>query len=365
MLIYNQTTKSFLQRALLYLREICVELDIEFKTSRLKINSISYPLNLVVFEGDSRLGFYDHHSFRLGLNLKLIYCANSQVIRDILKHELAHFLTAVHYPNASSHGSEFRQICQAYGLPEHIAEPQIDIEQANQQYVDPKSERVIRQVQKLLSLASSNNQYEAELATAKANQLLLNHNLDLVKLRHSQNKIQDTYVHQVLSAKRNSAKLHAIYEILTAFYVSPVFHQGKGEVRLEVIGNRPSVELAEYVAQFLDRHLEELWEAARSANPKLKGTIAKNSFFRGVAQGHFERIKGQNAQVLGSELILLKSDLREQVKQVYSRLGSSSSRAQNCYDSHALGKKEGAKLSITPGLKNEGTAKKLLSFFKK
>lgn len=366
MLIYNQTTNAFIRRVRLYLKELVAELGFDYGTTRVKINNMTYPLNLVVFEGDQRLGFYDHHSFRLGLNLKLIYLANSDVLRDIIKHELAHFLTAIFYPAAHApHGPEFLAICSRFKLPDYVAAARVNLDQANELQLDQRSEKVLRQVKKLLALAASNNQHEAEMATSKANQLLLRHNLELIDLRQEErNQEEDTFVHQVLTAKRQSAKLHAIYQILTTFYVYPVFHQGRGEVRLEVIGNRPSVELAEYVADFLDRHLEELWTIEQKRNPKLKGAVAKNSFFRGVASGHCQRIN-QLQQASSKELVVLQQNLERCVEQVYSRLGSSHSRSSFCPHSHALGKSAGEKLSIIPGVKHESATKKLLSFFKK
>lgn len=369
MLIYNQTTLAFISRIKIYLREVAAELGLEYRTSRLHLNGISYPITLVVFEGEQRLGFYDAHCYRLGINLKLVYLANSSVIREIIKHELAHFLTSVFYPQAlTAHGEEFTEICQRFNLPHDVSAATINLEIANEQFVDQRSEKVLRLVKKLLALASSQNAHEAEAATAKANALLLKHNLELIDLRRDDPQEADqTFVHTVLSAKRQSAKLHAIYQILTTFFVYPVFLQGKEGVRLEVIGNRASVELAEYVANFLDQKLEDLWNEAKNQNAKLKGTTAKNSFFKGVAQGHSLRIQNEQIMSSGKELIILKQDLKRRVAQVYSRLGSSSSRSSgNCHESHAQGIKAGSKLSINPALgQDQKAGKKLLSFFKK
>lgn len=367
MLLFNQTTESFIKRIRLYLHEIAQELGLDYRTSRIHIDQISYPLSLVIFEGESHLGFFDPHTYRLGLNNKLLYCANSQVIRDILKHELAHFLTFIHFPKAEHpHGQEFKNICLRYRLPDEVSKATLDLDLANESTLDLRSEKVLSTVKKLLALASSQNEFEAEAATLKANNLLLKHNLDLINLRKSEgNPLKDnTYAHTVLSSKRQSAKMHAIYQILTSFLVYPVFLQGKEGVRLEVIGSRANVELAEYVANFLDGHLEELWHKAQKSSPHLKGKSAKNSFFKGVATGYSNKIQEEHKNPeMSKALVLLNRDLKERVAQVYSRLGSSRSNSSFCHESHSQGVKSGSRLSINPALPSaKNGIKKLLTF---
>jgi len=148
-----------------------------------------------------------------------------------------------------------------------------------------------------LALASSDNAHESEMATLKANELLLEHNLELTKAHdQSQTEQELVCVARVLEAARKNAKHVTIYEILKTFYVSPVFNHGRGVFYLEVVGDRTSVELADYVAHFLDHELEILWMQTQKENPKLKGKSAKNSFLRGVAKGYIEKIELQKIQ---------------------------------------------------------------------
>ena len=92
------------------------------------------------------------------------------------------------------------------------------------------------------------------------------------------------------------------------------FAQDNGEEatkldRIEVTGSRTNVELADYVANFLDQELERLFSVYQKEHSDLKGQRAKNSFFKGMAEGYVEKIKKTQKEVSlaeGKELIVLE-----------------------------------------------------------
>jgi len=171
------------------------------------------------------------------------------------------------------------------------------------------------------------------------------------------------YVQRVLEASRKQTKHVVIYEILKTFFVSPVFNHGKGVFYLEVIGDRTSVELAEYVAHFLDHELEVMWKEAKKKNPDFKNIAAKNSFLRGVSKGYIEKIESQKKKSAQSfELALIEKNLQKQLKTVYSRIGHSSmSAGSHHHGANAAGVESGRNLSIKPGINNKSGKTLLLS----
>lgn len=373
LLFFDDTSEAFLGRVKALAFNILREaFGVQTRRERFEFGGLLVPLEFVVFEGDSKLGFFDRSSYRLGINKKLMLSANEKILKDVITHELAHLFTLLHHgSNVNPHGAEFKLVCQFYGLAPEVQAATLNFsaamtnEEVMSESVALQSERIISKVKKLLSLASSSNQHESELATLKANQMLRDYNLSKLTLEQKQTP---TYLKRVLEAPKRNAKLQAIYEILTTFHVCVVFNQGRGRCALEVCGDRTNVELADYVAAFLDLELDRSWQDAKTNNPELKGALAKNSFFRGLAKGYLAKHKGltakestQGLQAKDRELALLKQDLELHTARAFPKLSKISSRvAREHKDSHQSGMRAGSSLSIRAGLKNNSGATKLL-----
>ncbi|RLA64830.1 MAG: hypothetical protein DRQ88_10330 [Epsilonproteobacteria bacterium] len=349
MLVYSKSTLSFVSLLKKYVREILRdEVGVKVFKNRFQYKGFLYPFHIVVFEKRNTLGTFDHHTYQIGINKNLMYSAKTEVIKNILRHELAHYFAYLEtgegiYP----HGKEFRSICKKFGWDEEVYSAVGNLDHMNDKVEgDFPSENVIAKVKKLLSLAKSSNIHEAELATLKANQLILQHNL-----KRLGEDDDTTYLKRVLSGKRNNGKYRAIYEILRSFMVQPVFNYGKGIFYLEVIGERDNVEMAEYVAHFLDFELELLWQKYRENH---RGINAKNSFMKGVCESFVEKIAEEKREHYSkAALVKMDKSLKNRVKMAYPRLsGVSSTRVDVSQEAKTLGKKAGADLSIRKGLKN-------------
>ncbi|MDI6793342.1 MAG: DUF2786 domain-containing protein [bacterium] len=292
----------------------------------------------------------------IGLNKALVYQAKDQVLKNILRHELAHLLAYLASgATAKEHGLEFRQTCRDLGWGPEIFKARADIDLENlKTNGDSDCEKVIEKVKKLLALSASPNIHESQLATIKANEILVRYNLEKNSLLPPQDEFGgDLYLKRVLGAKRVNAKLTAISRILRTFLVDTVFNHGTEEVYLEIIGSISNVEIAEYVANFLNVEFENLWKAHKENYPELRGLRSKNSFFRGIAQGYqskvdFSRQGLQKSQETG--LVCLEKQLEYQVKRIYGRLNHSSSLGGTCERSKNLGNKAGQSLSIKRAL---------------
>lgn len=351
MFIYDSTSVAFIKKCESFLIQILEEVGIAVKKSRFEINRYLYPIHVVVFEG-KELGHFNAPYLQIGLNRKLIYLAKESVVRDILRHELAHYLTFIFYPHALPHGKEFHEICHRFGFPDDVARATMDLEKENETKVgDLESEKILEKVKKLLSLAQSSNSHEAELATLKANQLLLRHNLDYID--------RDTgpvYMDRLLARRKKDSKLTAIYSILKHFIVRPVISQGKSICCLEVSGTLTNVKLAGYVATFLDRELDYLWEETKKDH-KLQGLRAKNSFFQGIADGFNQKMKQAKTSYSEADqkaLVVVEEKLCHDTRLIYKRLGHSSSSHQSDPRANQLGHAKGLKLSIKNALQGAG-----------
>ncbi|MDO9183164.1 MAG: SprT-like domain-containing protein [Bacteriovorax sp.] len=361
MFLHSKTISAFITRVRIDVREIVNnEMGLKMERSRIHFKGILYPLNVVVFEDHTRLGYFDSRTYELGLSKKLMYQAKDEVLKNIIRHELAHFMCYLIHGPKVLHGEEFHDACRNFGWGPEVYGAYANLEHENDKIGESneKTEKLLLRLKKLLALASSDNTHERELATLKANQLLLEHNLNL---NQSQNSDEETvYVKRVLVAARKNSKHVAIYEILKTFFVSPVFNHGRGIFYLEVIGDKTSVELADYVASFLDRELEIIWKQTQKENPHFKGISSKNSFFTGVARGYVEKIEKQKTELASkNDLVLIEKNIQKNLKIVYPRIGhaSLSSGAHN-EDAHSAGKIKGSNLSIRQAL-DQGKASKV------
>lgn len=362
MLIFDSTSVAFIQKAETFVREILAEIGFTVRKTRFLHNNYLYPIHVVVFEG-KEWGHFNAPYMQIGLNRKLIYLAKDSVVRDILRHELAHYLTYILYPKGitSSHGQEFREVCARFGFPEEVSKATMDLDDSNlSKEGDLVSEKILEKVKKLLQLAQSSNAHEAELATLKANELLLRHNLDYLK-----DKEEPVYLDRILIQKRKDSKMSAIYEILRHFIVKPVISMGKDTCCLEVSGSLTNVKLAGYVANFLDQELDHLWKEAQKEHG-LSGLREKNSFFLGVAQGFDHKMKQSKANYSSDDkkaLLVVEQKLTVDTQMIYRRLSTTHSGHQSDARANQHGREKGQSLTIRNAV--EGKAKNLFLSFSK
>jgi len=275
---------------------------------------------------------------------------------------LAHLICYLEFGSQiRSHGIEFRQICQRYHWGEEVYKAAASLEIENQKVSNSlDEEKVMDKIKKLLSLAQSQNPHEKEMATLRANDLITKYNLEHTRkfsFSNSNEVEEEVCTECVLFFSRISQKYLTISSILRHFFVYPVFSKNDRGGYLEVCGDKTNVEIASYVASFLDNSLEDLWQKTKREK-NLSGIPMKNSFFRGLAQGYDEKILKQQEMFktynsnLGKDLIILEKKLKQKVNIAYSHLGSVQSRGQHSVSAHEIGKQKGKNLQIHAGLKN-------------
>ncbi len=357
--IYSETTFSFIAKCQKYLKDIIRnETKIEVRTSRFVFNRYTYPISIVTFTGSHKIGYFDSSNYEIGLNANLIYTVKEPVLKDILRHEFAHFITFLKHGAVLPHGEEFKKVCQDYGWTSSISKASMDIQLANTEMTgDLQTEKLITKIKNLLKLSESSNEHEARLATSKANALMIKHNLQ----RINSDPEETLYVQEVYFSKKRNAKLSAIYSILSHFLVTPVMNYTSEGVRLEITGQKTNIEIGQYISEFLDRELDKLWAIAKYKN-SLKGLKQKNSFYAGVAKGFDDKMNEGERELTKSEsraLVSFKNDLKLKTDRIYGRLRSSGSSASIDQKTLGLGKAAGKNLSINKGLKGSKTIKQL------
>ncbi len=338
-ILFSNTSQLFLKKCTTYCREILYkDVGLHLKTRRFVYKGYSYPLHLVIFEGGSKLGYFDSSLMEIGLSKKLTFVEDDLLI-EVIQHEIVHLITFLEYGNLiSHHGPEFRQICTRYGWKESMS---ATIEES---VLEKKSERIHSKILKLFDLASSKNPFEAKNALTKARSLMIKHKLDSVTLDE-----EDFVIVRTLESNRATEKMRAISTILRAFFVYPVINHARGKVYLEIFGEKNMIEIGEYLAHTLNHKLDELWEEELH----LFGMRAKNSFYRGIAEGFVNEL---NTASSSNGLIKIDKILEKNARSAYPHL--SRAKATSTIDLQALrkGRSVGSQLRLPKGIKKTASS---------
>lgn len=362
MRVFSASIETFLHRVIVYTKHI-LSREFGVRVGRTRFHTADgwyWPIMIVAIDDEQRLGYFDAESCTIGINKCLMYTAKERVIKDLLRHELAHYFTFIAYRDSNeaytSHGPAFQSICDTYGIAAHVRRATMDVRAENDAIEgDLGSEEVIAKVRKLMSLAASDNENEAALATLRANELIMKHNLDAIAAAGGSERELEYCVRLVIPYKRSNPRIGAIQDILSEFLVYPI----RTKAGLEVTGTRENVENAEYIATYLNRELASIWKRARAENRHLK----QKSFMIALASSYRHKLRASRQQLSTVDqraLVVMNRELEWAVDGVYGgSLVTSTSRYRSCQESASHGARAGADLSIRRGMNSRDTVKLL------
>jgi hypothetical protein len=272
----------------------------------------------------------------------------------VLKHEMAHQIVDEVYVvrNETDHGPAFRDACELLGIS---AEATMPLAASASSEDAPR-----RRIEKLLALGQSSNRHEAESALAKAHELGLQYNIQMVEREFTRayrfRKAGRLY-------RRIPAHVWAVANLVNEFYfVHYIAHvyQGKhqtlteGYRQIELYGTPENLDMAEYVFDFLLRQGDSEWVAFRAQHPAAKGQRAKASFLRGVFEGFQSKLEAERHTLAVEKALVWKGDpeLDAFYRQRNPRVSSRSIGAMINPDAHAAGIEIGAQMQVLKPITN-------------
>lgn len=324
----------------------------------------SYPIKVVIYNNKSMLGYFDPHFYELGFHECLMHSSQKQ-LHDIIRHEIAHYITFINYGDkVQSHGMEFKTFCQKMLWSEEVSKATYCLD-GGISASNPEESSVFRKIQKLMALTNSSNKNEAEQAMIKSQQLLLKHHIES---KYIEEELEEKlFLKRILKQKKENAKMRCIATILETFFINVIYVRTGDFTCLEILGNAVNIEIAEHVAAVLHGELDNLWNAAKQ-QANLKGMIAKNSFFLGLAKGYCNKINALKREYNNDTthaLLVIEKKLLDARSMVYPKLSSIKRSANYCGKSSALGESMGKNLHINPAInKSSNILKELLSYSK-
>ncbi len=246
--------------------------------------------------GDSkvRLGQWSPADKSIELSRQLLVDMSWGAVVEVLKHEMAHQYVdeVLGAHEESAHGPAFRRVCAERGIDARAAGAPL------RQEGDAPSEdqAALEKIARLLTLASSPNEHEAQAAMAAAQRLMLKYNLEECT-KHS---VRDYCFRQVGQATGRVYEAPRILALILSehFFVEtiwvPVWRplEGKRGSVIEVCGTRANVDMADYAHDFLIRTGERLWREHKKANA-IVGNRDRRAFLAGVMTGFRNKLSSQ------------------------------------------------------------------------
>jgi predicted SprT family Zn-dependent metalloprotease len=248
--------------------------------------------SFIIKDLETKWGMWDFKNMEITLNRDLVAkFSNFYQLKRTLKHEMAHqYVDTVlgARGEVDPHGELFKQIAQEEKFADILKEEERESRQGK--------DSVIAKIEKLLSLAQSSNQHEAENAMKFANRLMKKWNVSLV-LEDKERNFTEAVITE--PTKRRNASLFALSNLLkNHFFVNIIWvyecneFTGKFGWALEIVGTETNVEIASYSAEFIMRVAEREFKKAKQENPH----ITKMNFINGVICGFREKLDAQERQ---------------------------------------------------------------------
>lgn len=283
---------------------------------------------------------------------------------EVLLHEMAHqfaeqvFCTLDEPP----HGPRFQQACDILKANPRASGRISPLDERISNLSPNSEDKILVRVKKLMSLAQSRNQHEAEAAMTKAHELIRKYNLDLLS--------QDNHRHFMSvfigrPALRHFREAYALAALLQQHYFvsgiwvpSYVIEKGKMGRVLEISGTVQNIKMAAYVYDFISHFIDSQWNLYN----KKKGLnrYRKTDFSVGIVEGFrskLERQAGHPKKTRTDHGLMKITDplLQEYVEYRYPRTISIRGRAMT-NDKRVLtdGIKKGKELVLHKGISRQG-----------
>jgi len=302
------------------------------------------PIELT--DSTDRLGAWVGVSRRLQISRRLLLSHGWGTLVEVLKHEMAHqFVDEVLGLRAeSAHGPSFRRVCDERGFDARAAGVPA-----------PGEERapVLERIAKLLALAESPNEHEAQAAMNAAQRLMLKYNIDAAS--HPQRAASFRHLGKpsgrISESERILATILSEHFFVDAIWV-PVWRPAEGRRGsvLEICGRLPNLEMAEYVYAFLTSTSERLWNEYRRAHG-IRRNAARRAFLAGVMSGFRSKLADQAARDTADGLVWVgDADVEQYFKQRHPRVRWTRHVSSRGSSAHREGAEAGRRIVLHRGV---------------
>ena len=259
--------------------------------------------------GNHELGHWDGKTRTITISRVHIERDPWLSVMDTLRHEMAHQYVdqVLNIANERPHGRTFHQACKRLRCSPRARAMQSDLKKATESTED----KILRTLKKVLSLADSPNEHEAQAAVQKARFLLVKYNIDVLK--HDEERGFAARCLGDVKQRHTSAEL-GLGSILNEFFFVEVLWQNSYDARkdksgtvLQIVGTPPNLDMAQYVHTYLHNLLDGLWEAYKARNG-LRHHRDRQRYFAGVIEGFNRKLQDQEQNLQDTHALVWKGD---------------------------------------------------------
>lgn len=272
------------------------------------------------------------------------------VVIEVLKHEMAHQYVheVLGRTDETSHGPTFRAVCEQLGIDARAAGVPTAAPTTSEQAV------VLERIRKLLALAESPNEHEAQSAMNAAQKLMLKYNLDAVT-RHDDRRY--CYRHLGAPTGRVDEAQRVLASILhDHFFVETIWvsvwrvREGRAGSVLEVCGTSENLEMAEYVHSFLHHTADALW-VQHKRKKRIAGDKDRRAYRAGVMAGFWEKLNAQKKTNHEQGLVWVGDpELHGYFRKRFPRIRTVSRSSGGYNEAHMHGREAGRNIVLHKGV---------------
>jgi len=317
-------------------------------------------------------GYWSLEKREICLSRDLIQNYSWGTVREILHHEMAHQLAqeVMGGQFEKPHGPIFQQACVLLRANPKASGNYPTLEDRIHSKISSDEDRLLVRIQKLMALAESSNQHEAELAMTKANELMTRFNISLMKNKTKKN-YESIFVGK--PALRQSRDMRSLSILLRTYYyveciwvpVYVVEKEKMGRV-LELSGTSQNIQIAEYVYYFVRNFIEGQWNNYKKE--KKLSHHRRVDFAEGIIDGFEYKLKRQQRRLKRkssaedqSLINISDPELNEYIHYRYQRIRTHRSTASNVNASVVNdGRRVGQHLVISKGITSQGNSSQKL-----
>lgn len=308
------------------------------------------PPVFALSDAATRLGRWERATRTLELSRALTFERPWPEVLSVLQHEMAHqFVDEVlGKTGETAHGETFRRVCAERGIDARAAGAPAPPAAGPGGEAAPEGgadvDRVLERIRKLLALAGSPNQHEAELAMRKAHELMLRHNVEAAAACAE----RSFEVRHLGDPLRRATRVEAdIIALLTQFFFVkairvPVYlaRHGRRGLVYEILGTRPNVEMASHVYAFLLATAERLWHENRG-DRRVRSGRDRLQYQSGVVRGFHEKLEGERVELRGTGLVWIRDAKLEEAYHARHPRITTARRRVRVSTAHAAGREAG------------------------
>ncbi len=319
---------------------------------------------------DGRWGYWSLTRNEICLSRKLVHHYSWAAVCEILRHEISHQFSeqVLNAQNEPPHGPSFHRACHLLRANPKASGNFSPVDNRIAEEAVKPEDRILIRVKKLMNLAQSRNQHEAESAMLKAHELIRKYNVNLLS---RQNHRQFVSIFVGKPALRHFREHYHLSNLLQKYYFifgiwvpAYVLEKGKMGRVLEITGTPQNVRIAAYVHDFIEHFINAQWQEYN--RKKRLNRHRKTDFAVGVIQGFQSKLRRktkQKPQYQQKPGLLKISDplLQQHVRYLYPRMQDVRGSALK-NDKFVLhdGIQKGKELIIHKGISIKATVKKLL-----